>query len=323
MPTPNEDRLLVLRNDRIVVGLLPRVGGRVVLLRRPDGANVLKSDPALWASEQHPEPAADAEFQAYNGHITWLGPQSGWWTAQNLNAGRRDSCAPWPPDPWLIYGEFKVEEASAERAVLRGPESPISGVQLVKTVRLGADGAVTVTAEARNIREDSVCWDVWSNTRMEGACQAYVPVHPARSLRLEHGSGHPLEHRMTPPAVRGRWFSFDSGRPLPEGVLGTSAKAFLNPDPGLIAGFTPTDVFMKHFTPTPPGDVHPEQSAVEIYQALSAEPGEGLLELEAHGPFQRISPGEALAFEESWHVLPWRGTDAPAEHVEFLEDYLG
>jgi hypothetical protein len=321
MATPNEDRLLILYNDQVVIGLLPQVGGRVVLLRRPDGANVLHSDPALWTADEHPVPSGDAEFTAYNGHITWLGPQSGWWTSQNLNTARRDGRAPWPPDPWLIYGEFEVEEQSAAHAVLRGPESPVSGVQLLKTVRLSDAGTITVTAEARNVREEAVCWDVWSNTRLAGSCRAYVPLHPDRALRLEHGSGRPLEHRMTPPRIVGRWFTFDAA-PLPREVEGTSAKAFLNPDPGLIAGFTPTDVFLKRFELTPPDEVHPEQAAVEIYQALARDPAEGLLELEAHSPFRRIAPGEALALQETWNVLPWQGTDAPREHVEFLEDFL-
>jgi hypothetical protein len=324
MTTPNEDCLLVLRNDQIVVGLLPQVGGRVVLLRRPDGANVLKSDPALWDLEQTPppEPSADAAFTAYNGHIVWLGPQSGWWTAQNMNADRRNEAAPWPPDPWLIYGEYEVTRQTEDRVVLRGPESPVSGVQLTKTVRLGTGGAVTVTAEARNIRDEAVCWDVWCNTRMPGTSQSYVPLHPDRPLRLEHGAARPLEHRMTPHRIVGRWFHFDGAWQLPDGALGASAKAFLNPDPGLIAGFTPTDAFLKRFAPTEPGDVHPEQAAVEIYQALAQDPAGSLLELEAHGPFHRIAPGEAEAFEETWHVLPWSGTDSAREHVDFLEDYL-
>jgi hypothetical protein len=324
MTTPNEDCLLVLRNDQIVVGLLPQVGGRVVLLRRPDGANVLKSHPKLWDLEQTepPEPAADAAFTAYNGHITWLGPQSGWWTAQDLNPARRDQAAPWPPDPWLVYGEYEVAEQATDRVVLRSPESPVSGVQLTKTVRIGPDGQVCVTAEARNIREKTVCWDVWSNTRMAGTARSYVPLHPERPIRLEYGSGRPLQQRMTPHRIVGRWFTFESDWTLPEGAQGATAKAFLNPDPGLIAGFTPTDVFLKQFPVTPPDEVHPEQAAVEIYQALDREPAEDLLELEAHGPFRSIGPGEALALEETWRVLPWRGSDAPSEHVEFLENYL-
>ncbi|MFP3915184.1 MAG: DUF4380 domain-containing protein, partial [Actinomycetota bacterium] len=108
--------------------------------------------------------------------------------------------------------------------------------------------------------------------------RSYVPLHPDRPIRLEYGSGRPLEQRMTPHRIVGRWFSFASDWDLPDGARGATAKAFLNPDPGLIAGFTPTDVFLKQFAATPPDEVHPEQAAVEIYQALNRDPAEDLME---------------------------------------------
>lgn len=318
MPHPNEDALLILRNDHVVVGLLTDVGGRVVLLRRPDGDNVLKSDPALWCEpdSQRARPAADAGWKEYNGHITWLGPQSGFWTDQNIAPNRRK--AGWPPDPWLIYGSYETVDLSADAVTLASPDSPVSGVRMTKTVRIEPDGTVHVSATIENVRDRAVSWDVWSNTRMEGASRCYVPLGPEGALRLEFATRSPVRHRMTPHEVVDGWFTFDSGYRMPDGATGATAKAFMYPAQGLIAGFAPRDVFLKRFQPPPADAVHPEQAAVEIYQALSREPGRGLLELEAHGPFVTLQPGETTSFAETWRVLPWVGGGAPAEHVAFL-----
>ena len=78
--------MIILSNDQVEVGVLPEVGGRVVLLRKPGLQNILKSDERLWVdAEKHkPEISAFSDFKAFNGHIVWLGPQSEWWIHQDI-----------------------------------------------------------------------------------------------------------------------------------------------------------------------------------------------------------------------------------------------
>ena len=66
-----ETHLLWLKNDAIEVGILKEVGARIVVLRKPGGINLFKSNPSQWesAKEQKPEVNAFANFEAYNGHI--------------------------------------------------------------------------------------------------------------------------------------------------------------------------------------------------------------------------------------------------------------
>jgi len=314
-----EKCLLILENDRIRVGILPHVGGRIVLLRRPDGENVLHSDPTLWTTPESeaPEPTVDAPFAAYNGHITWVGPQSGWWTQQNLDAVRRERAPGWPPDPWIVLGRFEVEEKTEDRVKMVGPASPVTGLRMMREIELRDDGTVFVRVTAENTRREPVSWDLWSNTRMAGRNRCYVPCTKSR-VRVEFKTGNMAADRPMPVDGDDGFFTFDPPRRFEDGVMSYVSKAFIAPKIGLIAGFTSEDVLLKRAELPGPKDVHPEQSPVEIYQALSADGKRDLLELEMHGPFRTLAPGESMTFEETWQVLPYRGPDTPAAHVSFL-----
>ena len=84
-----DSNLVWLLNDKIEVGILPEVGGRIVVLRKPGGMNMLKSDTLQW-QPPWPEISLQAGFIPYNGHIVWLGPQRKWWARQDLNDQRKN-----------------------------------------------------------------------------------------------------------------------------------------------------------------------------------------------------------------------------------------
>jgi len=289
-----EAPLLLLTNDCIVVGILPRIGGRIVLLRAPEGPNVLLSDPACWSDE--PVPAADAEFIPYNGHITWVGPQSGWWADQDVNPARREAGAAWPPDPWLIYGEYRVEKRTSTSVRLVGPDSPVCGLRMTKEVGLGEGGTVVVNVTAQNIRDRPVTWDIWSNTRLPGRCTVLTHAGAEGSCRVEQGKT-PLPYQIVAGA-----FTFDVTAPVPEGEASMSAKAFIDSPTGFLGAVNGDHFFVKRTGRRSRAQVHPEQAFVEVYQSVARAPDPGLLELEFHSALRTLAPGESMSFSETWQL---------------------
>ena len=92
--------LVELTNGTVVVGVLPPLGGRVVLLKTAGGENLLDSDPRLW-KPPFPPPAIDTPFKPWNGRIVWVGPQTGFWSQQDLKPDRKKARAGWPPCCWV------------------------------------------------------------------------------------------------------------------------------------------------------------------------------------------------------------------------------
>jgi hypothetical protein len=308
-----ERHLLMLQNDRIVVGLLPEVGGGVMVLRLPQGENVFLARPALWGepAAARPDPAAPPkEYKAYFGHTVWVGPQSAWG---------------WPPDPYWIYGRFQVTRQTAASVTMLGPKSPTSGFRLEKTVTLNPDGTVTFSVTGTNILGRPIGGDLWSNTRLPGAARAYVPLQGDGEVRLGcwfSESGRPQE-ALGASGING-FFTFRTREPMPAGLGGRVAKAFIcSPKEGVIAAFSGAYVFLKRAAVVPKARLHPQAGFIEVYQATTA-PGNrdqdpGLLELEMHGPYVTLQPGEATSFTETWQVLPYTGPDTDAAHTAFLK----
>lgn len=317
-----EEHLLMLGNEGIVVGILPQVGGRVLLLRRPGGRNVLLAYPDTWGEPAHerpePTPYPDMQPKPYGGHITWVGPQEQWWRHQDLNLDYRQRGSSWPPDPYLTHGSYEVVERSETYAKLIGPKSPLTGVQLTKEITVKSDGTVTHRVTARNIRQTPVAWDIWSNTRMSPRTMCYVPVDSEKAVRWTNfptgrrGTG-PLPHEV----VDG-FFTFDVARAFPRRRWKASDKAFLRATEGVIAGFSGSDVFLKRTPVVPEADLHPSVAFVEIFQWVERNSDEGLTELEFHSVHRTLQPGESMSFEETWQVLPYDGARTAQDHVRFL-----
>jgi hypothetical protein len=325
-----EKHLVLLANDKAVVGVLPQVGGRVVLYRAANGPNVLLSDEKQWAQtpETAPQPSPRAGFVPYNGHIVWVGPESEWWTQQSVNDDRRKRKAGWPPDPYLEYGRYEVVARTPASLRMIGPESPVCGLKLVKEVRLLPDGSVVLRAEGTNIRDTAVSWDLWSNTRLPASAACYVPIReagagdrpaaanqPRNELREEAKSVR-VEGAL-PWVVRDGFFHFLPSS-LPEGKAELKAKAFIDPADGFLAAFHSGYCFLKRTAPLLREKIHREQAFIEVYLGFSRNSSETLLELEFHSEHRVLQPGEKMALEETWMILPYAGPEDAAGHVRFL-----
>lgn len=313
--------LIILGNKKIEVGILPEVGGRIVLLRKPGLKNMLKSDEQLWQNpEKHkPEVSAFSTFKAFYGHIVWVGPQSEWWQYQEINEARRKAKADWPPDPYLIYGKFDITYQSDSIIKMIGPESPISGVRLYKEISIDNSGVVTFTAIAENIREKSFSCDLWMNTRLDGDALGYVPINDEGILELLVSENKTRE--TTPYRVENGYFTFQPSvprKPRKEQVQ----EVHLYPSEGLMAGFSEQQMLLIRFNKYDQHDIHSQHGLVELYSYISDNENDRLLELELHSAYRTLAPGETITLTETWELFPYNGDNTTQDHIKFLKSNL-
>ena len=283
-------------------------------LRAAGGENLLNADPRFW---QEPLPPAGLRtpFDAWNGHTYWVGPQSAWWTQQDLDAERRQAKAVWPPDPFHETARYEVIEQSATRVRLASPPSPITGLKRELAVELVGPRRVRLRVTATNVRETEVAWDLWSNTRVRPEGWAYVRLGPDGIRKIDGpGDGSPAYPHAV---LRGFFVSPPGERPVPPQTQRTS-KTFLRPADSQVAYFRGHELLLKRTEPASEARLHPEQALVELYRASGRGPEDDLLELEMHGPYETLAPGGTMSFEETWDVLDYPGPAEPGAHVGFL-----
>lgn len=300
-----------LQSRDAVLEVTPALGGRVLAFGLVGHPSLIKiGDPV--ASQPDPEVSATADDIGYLGHDVWLGPQSGWWSDQQVNAARRDARAVWPPDPYLAFAQTRVVARAPGRLVLEGIDSPVTGVRLLKSFAFDpADPAtLEVTALARNIRDRPVSRDLWFNTRTSAATRVYVPVAGAGDVRIQGADGMAPAWRIDAGV-----FSFQPPQALAAIRRG---KALLQPSAGWMAGFAQGQAFIIRFDHQPRSAIHAEQGQVELYLDHGADVAAGLLEMEVHAPYRTLAPGQAMQARERWTVLRYDGADTPQAHVAFL-----
>lgn len=298
------DGLVRLENAQVVVEVLPRLGGRIITLRRPGGENVIASVPALLASavETLPQAGVEGPYLHALGHVIWIGPQRDWWTQQDANPARRDARATWPPDPYLEYGDMQVVGRSADHLSLLGPVSLVTGLRLRTEIRIAADGAVSQLIEAVNAGQRSVTWDIWANTRVRDGT-AFVPYERDTRLRLEHGTFDPVAERPLPAAVRDGYLSFDTAIPAGEEGMLHTGKAFMVSTRPRIFAFSGQDLLITAAPAPGAGTVHPDHAPVEVFQCAGGDPIRALLELEFHSSCRTLAPGASMRYAVAWRVV--------------------
>ena len=308
------ERIRVQSTD-VVLEVTPALGGRVLHVGRIGHPNLIRIGEPV-ASQPMPAVSGDADDIGYLGHDVWLGPQSGWWSDQQVNPSRRAAKAVWPPDPYLAFAQTQVVARSPERLVLEGIDSPVTGVRLLKSFAFDpADpSTLVVTATARNIRDRPVARDVWFNTRTSAATRVYVPVADVRDVRVEGEDGVVPAWRIE----RGV-FSFQPATPA---MTLRRGKVFLQPSAGWMAGFAQGQVLVIRFEHQPRAAIHPEHGQVELYLDHARDVQAGLLEMEVHAPFRTLAGGEAMQARERWTVLSYDGPETQEAQMAFLCERL-
>ncbi len=308
-----------LTNGRIVLGVLPSLGGRVVRLQTSGGENVLDSDPKYWLPP-YPAPALDTKFQPWNGRIVWVGPQSGFWSQQELEPELKKAKAVWPPDPFNETGRFEVVERTPTRLRLKGTTSPVSGLAFEHEYAITGERTVRMKTTATNGRLAPVAWDLWPNTRVRPEAFPYVPLDPRQRLRMDGPKAGEVEAGAYPSAVYGPWLTLAPGAQPEAPRRRLWAKAYVQPARGLIACFVGQKLLLIRAELVPMERLHPEQAFVEIYRGAGKDAT--VLELEMHGPYQTLAPGAQMSFEQTFELVDYDGATTLEGHLKRLESLL-
>jgi hypothetical protein len=310
-------QLIELTNGTVVVGVLPPLGGRVVLLKTVAGENLLDSDSKRW-KPPYPRATLNAPFQPWNGRIVWVGPQSAFWSQQDLRPDLKKARALWPPDPFNEAGRFDVVEKTATLARLKGATSPVTGLAFEHEYEITGERTVRMKTTATNGRDTPVSWGLWPNTRVRPEGRPYVLHDGLQMLRMD---GPPLADADAgpyPSAMRGGWLTFPPGYKPEGGRKRLWAKAYVRPLEPVIAYFLGKQLLLIRGPVVPRAKLHGEQAAIEVYRGA----GRGdatVLELEMHGPYERLAPGASTSFEQTFEILDYDGPDTEEGHVARLE----
>ena len=310
-----------LRGDALELEVSPRLGGRVLHFSAPGAPNLLRVGDAV---REQPDPKVDgtAGDIGYLGHQLWVGPQGDWWRDQDVNPERRAQAAVWPPDPWLAYAPVTVLEQARDLVRLQGVDSPVSGVRLDSSYTLQPNRPDTLALDVRmhNIRERPVAHDIWFNTRVRADTRVFVPVTDATQARIRSDTDE--THDRLVGVTDGGVFTLEL-QPPAAGKQGRRGKVFIQPSAGWMAAFSQGQAFLVRFELQPRERIHPEHGQVELYQQWRPDaPADSLLEMEVHGPYVTLAPGEATSAREWWTVRRYAGAETRDAQLAFLRAML-
>ncbi len=274
----------------VKIRVSPGEGGRLTFLSFDGSPNLLAYDARALVPEHSSLPVHERPFLSTGGMTVWLAPQKYWWREQTLHSWRQENKAVWPPDPFGEAALFAVESKSRGHAKLTGPPSPVSGMQLVKEMRLSAVG-VDWIFHALNTGPVARSWALWPNLRIPMNSEIWVETH-----RLP-------KHRDWIVST-GDWVVV-SGRDVPEGegekiqFHGWSGRAVI-----FIGGVA------WLLTCEPNSRVPPGHGELEIYVNAPLHEGR-CIEIEPIGEFHSINIGESMEMRMAWrfkqapHGLPF------------------
>ena len=314
--TASKNNVVYLKNDHIKIGILPNVGGRMVFLSRIGGNNILKTDVDQWneSEEERIKPSPFSEFKAYNGLITWVGPQSQWWSDQDVNPELQDAKSIWPPDPYLIYGNFKIVNKTETSLTMIGLKSPVSGVQLTKHYTI-KNNKLIIKVTGENIRNRAISFDVWSNARFDGFTDFIVPAYDEDLLKVDSKESESVERLAY--KIENGFFNFIKELPS-KSDKARIGKAFLHPQKGIIIAVRDNTFLLMEFDSVDKNKIHPDQGFIEVYNEISNEDEDGLLELEHHSAYKTLKPGESNTLTETWSLYEYSG---PKDHRDYYSFY--
>ena len=294
------NKLYVLENSAIKVGLLPDVGGRMVFIAPAGEENFLLSDSTFWnePDENRIKPSQNAPFKPYFGLTTWVGPQSEWWVHQDLNPSKKQRADVWPPDPYLIYSNFEIIEKTDTSIIMECDCSPISGVKLIKKFVLNKD-ELHIEHTAINCRDTTIAWDLWSNARFDAFTEFKVPVNDESIQKIQAVEN--MRNEIIAHKVENGYFTFLPELPLEQRKQRVS-KAFIYPCEGKMIVNKNDYTLTINFDLVPKEQIHPEQALVEVYNCVTTSGRDNVLELEHHSAYQKIDPGNQISLNEVWQL---------------------
>lgn len=313
----NKQEIITLSNNELQIAVCTKSGGRLVFLGLKGAPNMLKVNPDIWDNPASipDNPTPFDEFVGYNGAIMWLSPQSEWWTQQNVNPQRKIEKSVWPPDPYLIYGNYEVVSLTDSSVILRSPYSPVSGITMYKTFSISKN-ILFVSTRITNDADYDVAWGIWSNARFDINTLFFVPDVNDSSLWFTFDSAgkqsrvaHSLENQN---------FSFIIPDDSIKGSSDFMTKAYMYSNTGHIVAANTGQMLVMTFNPAKPEKIHPTHGLIEVYIETSTDGRNNLLELEHHSEYKKLKPGESLVYDQKWLLFPVEGN---SELPDLIESY--
>jgi len=122
-----------------------------------------------------------------------------------------------------------------------------------------------------------------------------------------------------PHEIHGAWLALPPGHRPESPYHRLSAKAFVSPRRGLVAFFRGTHLLLIRADVVPAARLHPEQAFIEVYRGAGATPADDILELEMHGPYETLSPGDSMSFEQTFEIQDYDGSADVTAHLARLD----
>jgi hypothetical protein len=289
----------------MICGIMPKIGGRIVVYRKIDGANALDARPELWKQVPSPD-LLSTHFTQYYGESVWAGPQSDWWTAKEPYPPVGIKSPSWPPDPAWETAPFTVLEQSPTRVVLRSPISKLTGLELTKTVELLKSGQLNLHYQVVNRGDREVKRDLWFLHRVQPTARCFLHL---KSETEDKG----FAQAASVTNVAGLTVL----ELLPHGPSAKLAAGKMSavPTEGWMATTVSEGFFVVRFQAIDASKAAPGQAPVEVYYSTAPN---ALCEMEHHGELKTLEPGQRMESKESWQFVPYTGKPSAEAQAQFL-----
>lgn len=301
-----------LENDLIRLVTVPDIGGRVMaydlgsypfLFVDPDLAG------KLFSPEENQGDGSLGAWKNYGGSKTWPAPQ-GWDDDQQWHG---------PPDPVLDTGRYQLEALRVKRttATLRmaSPPDPRTGVQIVRSLRIGAHSArVHVTLTFRNTTDRPIRWSIWDVTQLRAERRlpdGSITYDPACvvTARVNLRSRFPRSYNVMFGAADNPQWQVENGL-FRAPYLWQIGKVGIDSDMGWVAFHNGSEgaTFVERFAHAPRAEYPDGGATVECWTVGAgqvgnldyADSGIYLMETEVLGPRRTILPGRETRFRIEW-----------------------
>lgn len=284
------------------VGLIvaPDIGGRIISL-------TFQGRELFFVQREHEGEAFDFSevkdldqlksmmgFRLWGGDKTWVAPQSDWTRAQpplELDAGAY---------AWDVTGDT-VEMIS--------PVCRETGLRITRRVRVDKSGEIHLSQCFTNMSSRPVRRGIWNVTQVLRPFDVYLPIALAEVRGYENeGDSAELKHKLL--SEGDGWtripchdpVHFKFGAVLTQGL--TLALRYEDGD---------TLALLRRFQ-VPKGAAYLHEANAEVYNS----PDYDYLEIETHGPFEELAPGQRCQHDQNWLLGRFSGNRGPNEALRLL-----
>lgn len=203
------------------------------------------------------------------GSTLWPAPQSIWH---------------WPPYEVLDKNPYQVIRHTNGEILLQSKPDSVSGLQFTKHFVV-KDDHFLLKYSIKNISVENKEVAAWEVTRVDTSGRAFFPL--SGEAELDKSSLQNIENKNNY-----LWYYPDYEN------MENSQKYYGYGKDGYLAWATGNLLFVKSFPDINPAQPAPGQAEIEIF-AHSEYP---YIELENHGPYRLLNPGETLDYEVKWYL---------------------